>query len=49
MACACGAKNGSTGKSTFTVQTPDGKKSYSTEVEAAAAARRYGTSYTQTS
>lgn len=48
MACACGSK-GSTAKETFTVQTPDGKKSYSTEIEAAAAARRYGTSYTKTS
>lgn len=47
MACACGtsSKNGST-KALFQVTGTDGKKhTYSTEVEAAAAAQRLGGTY----
>jgi hypothetical protein len=44
MACACGKKNNA--PETFVVTLPGGEqKSYSTEVEAAAAARRSGGSY----
>jgi len=47
MACSCSNKNAQTGKpKSFTVTGKDGtKKSYSSEVEAAAAARRLQGSY----
>lgn len=42
MACACNNK-GKTAPKSYTVTSPDGtKKSYRTEVEATAAARRVG-------
>jgi hypothetical protein len=44
MACACGANKKAA--ATYTVTSPDGsKKSYSSEVEAAAAAKRSGGTY----
>lgn len=47
MACNCGKKNGAA-PSSYVVTSPDGsKKSYRTEVEAIAAAKRVGGSYRQ--
>lgn len=44
MACACGTKK--EGSATYTVTKPDGsKQSYTSEVEAAAAAKRTGGTY----
>jgi hypothetical protein len=44
MACACGTNKGPT--QTYTVTKPDGsKQTYSSEIEAAAAAKRLGGTY----
>lgn len=44
MACACGANKGPS--ATYVVTKPDGQKtSYSSEIEAAAAAKRVGGTY----
>jgi hypothetical protein len=46
MACSCSSKKASVKPKSFTVTAKDGtKKSYATEVEAAAAARRLEGSY----
>jgi hypothetical protein len=48
MACSCGSNKSSATPKTFVVTTPgQSPKTYSTEVEAAAAAKRGGGTYRQ--
>lgn len=43
MGCNCGTKSGSTAPKSYVVTSPDGtKKTYRTDVEAIAAAKRVG-------